>query len=475
MNATGGPDWACLALEAVMERVAVTEAAVGDRFPLYAEPADGRWKTTGNGSWAGGFWAGLLWLRARYTGSASDHRAASLRTARLAPWAEADTATRGLILWYGTSLAQGDPDAAALRARAARACLSSFDPALGIVPWGAAFGGPRLVARADGVPGTVPLLAGAGPAGAAAAAAHLHRHLDLCVGAGAGADGIGSRAGAGGSAVHGGPAEGEGAGDGVGVGTPGGGRASGGRGARAAAAGPTGRAPDPRSPAWSFDGAAGWRPCADPEPGWSRGDAWLLLAVADALLIPDVAAHHPARLEATATLLSPPPPKAPTPPGAPTPPCPPGPAELPGVPGLTEAPGVPGRPGSTGMHGPPGASGVPGPLAVLGRLVPPALAGWPGGPLDTSAAAITAVALLKLARLPGPRAAWYAYRAEEILGHLVREHVTGPGPGRPAGMLLDGCYDAGRDLAVRHELIWGDFFLALGLAALCGLVDLTHV
>jgi unsaturated chondroitin disaccharide hydrolase len=42
-------------------------------------------------------------------------------------------------------------------------------------------------------------------------------------------------------------------------------------------------------------------------------------------------------------------------------------------------------------------------------------------------------------------------------------------------MLLDGCYDAHGGTAVRHELVWGDFFLALGLAALLGRADLRRV
>ncbi|MEU9302026.1 sugar ABC transporter permease [Streptomyces sp. NPDC048269] len=374
--ATTDDDWARRALAAVIERVAVTAAEVGTRFPLYAGPGDGRWTTTGRGSWTGGFWAGLLWLRARHTGDAADRRAAAACTARLAPWVDADTATRGLILWYGTAPAGDDPGATALRERAARACLSAWDPGLGLLPWGNALGGPRLLARADGVPGTVPLLAGAGPQGAAAAAAHLHRHLDLCLGE----DG-----------------------------------------------------PPHRSmrPAWRFDEGAGWQPCPDPPPGWSRGAAWLLLALADALLRPEVARTGRVRLDGAAEQL------------------------------LAEGGGS------------------------AGPLVPPAGASRPDGPLDTSAAAITAVALLKLAQVPGPRAAAYADRAAAVLRRLARAHLTGPGPwprpgsgpgtSRPAGMLLDGCYDAGKELAVRHELVWGDFFLALGLAALEGAVDITRV
>ncbi|MFE2250185.1 sugar ABC transporter permease [Streptomyces lavendulae] len=360
-------DRAGRALAAVIGRVTLTEAEVGTRFPLYADPADGRWTTTGRGSWTGGFWAGLLWLRARYTGEAAHRRAAADCTARLAPWVEADTATRGLIFWYATAPALDGSGAAELRARAARACLDSYDPGAGIVPWGAALGGPRLLARADAVPGLVPLLAAAGPEGAAVAAAHLHRHLDLALGPQGGGSGRRPR------------------------------------------------------PAWEFDPATGWHPRADPAPGWSRGEAWLLLAVADALLHPEVAAHRPERLACAAEQL------------------------------LVRT------------------------RALTGRTVPPDEASRPRGPVDTSAAAINAVALLKLSRAGTPRAGTCADRAAAILDRLAGAHLSGPGPGRPPGMLLDGCYDAAKGLAVRHELIWGDFFLALALAALDGLVDITRV
>ncbi|MFI5669567.1 sugar ABC transporter permease [Streptomyces sp. NPDC051704] len=349
-------DWAGRALADVLDRAAVTRTETGDRFPLYADPDTGRWTTTGRGAWTGGFWAGLLWLRARHTGDAADRAAAAACTARLAGWVGADTATRGLILWYGTALAAGDPAARELRTRAAGAALAALDPELGLVPWGSAFGGPRLLARVDGVPGMVALLAAGGPEGGRAAASHLHRHLDLCLGAG-------------GRTV----------------------------------------------PAWEFDPRAGWRAYEEPPAGWSRGSAWLLLAVADALNRPEVAGGAPDRLEAAAERLA----------DAWTRPCTP--------------------------------------------LVPPAVEARPAGPLDTSAAAIAAVALLKLAAVPGCRAAsQYAYRAAAILERLVGEHLT-------RGMLLDGCYDAGKGIAVRHELVWGDFFLALGLAALTGLADIREI
>ncbi|AJF70149.1 sugar ABC transporter permease [Streptomyces vietnamensis] len=357
--------WAEEALDLVLRRAGETSEQVGDRFPLYADPADGRWTTTGRGSWTGGFWAGLLWLRAGHTGSDEDRTAAATVTARLAPWAEADTATRGLILWYGTALAAGDAAAGALQRRAAKAAVGAFDPQLGLVPWGAALGGARMRARTDGVPGLVPLLASAGPEGQVAAAAHLHRHLDLCL-----------------------PREG------------------------------TGR---PR-PAWRRDEANGWLAEADPARGWTRGEAWLLLAVADALLLAEAPSWRTDRLTRAAELL------------------------------LADC------------------------AMLVGPLVPPTDAHHADGPLDTSAAAVTAVALQKLTLVSG--AGWStacASRAEAVLHRLAHDHLTRPGGTRPAGMLLDGCYDAHSGTAVRHELVWGDFFLALGLAARLGRVDLRRV
>ncbi|MGH4031998.1 sugar ABC transporter permease [Actinomycetota bacterium Odt1-20B] len=378
------PDWAGPALDSLLTRAARTRAEVGARFPLFAEPGDGRWTTTGRGSWTGGFWAGLLWLRARHSGEHGDRAAARDCAGRLAPWIDADTATRGLILWYGTAFADGaDRDALApLRLRAARSCRGAFDERLGLVPWGSAFGGPRLLARVDGVPGLVPLLALVDPE---AARSHLRVHLELCLG---------------------------------------------------------------RRPfhwAWRREEGERWAPCAEPPPGWGRGPAWLLLALADARhalgesgagdLTPAVEQLTPTALvpaaDATGTTVRSDTtdrsdnPDNPDNPGAP---------EDPGGPANTHSPADPRSPANTRSPGNPHV---------------------PDRPLDTSAAAITALALLKL----GERE-----RAVAVLERLVHRHLTAD------GRLLDGCYDLGSATAVRHELIWGDFFLAHALAALTGLV-----
>ena len=55
-------------------------------------------------------------------------------------------------------------------------------------------------------------------------------------------------------------------------------------------------------------------------------------------------------------------------------------------------------------------------------------------------------------------------RAVAVLRELVTAHLR-------EGRLLDGCYDVEHGVATRHELVWGDFFLAVGLAILTGVID----
>ncbi|MFQ6394268.1 hypothetical protein ACLMAJ_12500 [Nocardia sp. KC 131] len=348
-SAATSPDWAEVALGAVLDRAAVTYAAVGERFPLYADGPSGVWTTTSKGSWTGGFWAGLLWLRAGYTGSAADRSAAAAVTGRLACWVEADTSTRGLILWYGTAVAaaSGEVGATRLRGEAARACLAGFDHELGVLPWGSVFGGERLSARVDGVPGVVPLLGSMADAGRVAARSHMDTQLRLWQTEPVGA------------------------------------------------------------PAWRRANGE-WTPGLSPRAGWSRGRAWLLLALADA------AWHLDMGYAAVAEQMV-----------------------------------------DTGLPLVPSAEAVPG-----------------CGALDTSAAAIEAVALFKLAAVQEfpEHAACLRGRAVEIVRCLVETYLSGPGGARPPGMLLNGCYDLDRGLATSHELIWGNYFLTLALAIHTGSV-----
>lgn len=99
--------------------------------------------------------------------------------------------------------------------------------------------------------------------------------------------------------------------------------------------------------------------------------------------------------------------------------------------------------------------------------IPHAVLADPICPLDTSAAAIAAAALLTLAALGGPGSAKQHAAAVRTVENLVERHL------RDNGVLGEGCYDHTRDLAPAHELVWGTYFLAATLAVLSGRVEQT--
>ena len=81
----------------------------------------------------------------------------------------------------------------------------------------------------------------------------------------------------------------------------------------------------------------------------------------------------------------------------------------------------------------------------------------PDAPRDTSAAAIAAAALLKLAAANGDQ---YRAAAEHIINALTARHLAAHGG------LRDGCYEQRNGLATSNELIWGDYFLLEALLVL---------
>ncbi len=357
---TGGADPAA-ALARLLARTRQTRASVGDRFPLYADPGGAAWTTTRRGSWTGGYWVGLLWLLAALDDRGEDRAAAAGRTRGLLRHADTDTVTRGMTYWYGAVAGErlaGDADAGDIAAHGARRLADAYDPDLGLIPNGAAFGAGAPAATIDGVVGLVALLAWAadrsGDAGLREIARrHADAHLRLCLR---------------------------------------------GDGSIRAQADPAG-------------GSCG--DCGQPAH-WARGQAWGMLALTQAAQwLPDGYAEAAIRtadwwLEHT-------------------------------------------------------------PRAGLPRCD----LDDPSSPPDSSAAAIAAVALLRLHALAAGAAQRYRAAALQTIATLICAHLTptGPGDGRPAGILLDGCYDPRTATATAHELIWGSYFLAQALAITTGRLD----
>ncbi|MFF4196982.1 hypothetical protein [Nonomuraea sp. NPDC001831] len=88
--------------------------------------------------------------------------------------------------------------------------------------------------------------------------------------------------------------------------------------------------------------------------------------------------------------------------------------------------------------------------------------GIPAAPRDTSATAIAAAALAKLAPLAKDG---YREQAAATLEALARGHLN------EHGGLVDGCYDRRKGLATAHELVWGDYFLLEAALTLDGTID----
>ncbi|HVA69174.1 MAG TPA: hypothetical protein VNF45_07650 [Candidatus Binataceae bacterium] len=90
---------------------------------------------------------------------------------------------------------------------------------------------------------------------------------------------------------------------------------------------------------------------------------------------------------------------------------------------------------------------------------------------DTSATAIAAASMLKLAVLSPSaerRHIWHE-AATATTRALVERHLG------PEGALWDGCYNRRIDLAPRNELVWGTYYLFEALHVLAGRLDPTRI
>jgi unsaturated chondroitin disaccharide hydrolase len=94
---------------------------------------------------------------------------------------------------------------------------------------------------------------------------------------------------------------------------------------------------------------------------------------------------------------------------------------------------------------------------------------------DTSATAMAAGALLKLARLAPSEAqrTRYAEAGTAAVHELLEGYLTPTheGDARPCGILTEGCWQRNEGMATRSELVWGDYYLLEALLLLSGRID----
>ena len=92
------------AIERMLTRVQETAARVTEGFPHGADSETGRWNTTPDGDWTGGYWLGMLWLAAATTGDARYRAWAAPLAERLRARVDAETVFKSFPVYYGAAL-----------------------------------------------------------------------------------------------------------------------------------------------------------------------------------------------------------------------------------------------------------------------------------------------------------------------------------------------------------------------------------
>ena len=129
------------AIDRMLARAEDTAARVTEGFPHWADPETGRWHTTPDGDWTGGYWLGMLWLAAATTREARYREWAAPLAERLRARVDAETVFKSFPVYYGAALGAILHDAAGPRdiaIQTARSLARLYAPALRLVPLGVA-------------------------------------------------------------------------------------------------------------------------------------------------------------------------------------------------------------------------------------------------------------------------------------------------------------------------------------------------
>jgi unsaturated chondroitin disaccharide hydrolase len=127
------------AIGRILERMKDTRERVGKEYPHWADPETGKWTTTVDGDWTGGFWAGMHWLAAKHTGDKHYRTEAAALAQGLKNRATVDTVFKSFPFYFGAVLGSilfEDKTAKDLAITAARSLMSMYDPALKLIPLG---------------------------------------------------------------------------------------------------------------------------------------------------------------------------------------------------------------------------------------------------------------------------------------------------------------------------------------------------
>jgi unsaturated chondroitin disaccharide hydrolase len=127
------------AIGRMLQRMEDTRQRVGSSYPHWADPNTGKWTTTADGDWTGGYWAGMHWLAAKHTGDERYRLRAAALAEGLKNRVAADTVFKSFPLYYGAALGAilcEDTSAQDLALAGARSMVPMYNPALKLIPLG---------------------------------------------------------------------------------------------------------------------------------------------------------------------------------------------------------------------------------------------------------------------------------------------------------------------------------------------------
>jgi len=127
------------AIGRVRKRMTDTRERVGKEYPHWADPQTGKWTTTVDGDWTGGYWAGMHWLCAKDTGEEHYRTQAAALAQGLKNRIAVETVFKSFPFYFGAALGSilfEERTAKELALAAARSLASMYNPALKLIPLG---------------------------------------------------------------------------------------------------------------------------------------------------------------------------------------------------------------------------------------------------------------------------------------------------------------------------------------------------
>jgi len=127
------------AIDRVLIRLKESSRQVGDRFPHWADTDTGKWVTTADGDWTGGYYVGMHWLALEVAPDPSMEADACRRVETLGRRIGNESVFQSFPIYYGCvvgSLLRDRPRLREVGLACARSLVRMYDPALRLIPLG---------------------------------------------------------------------------------------------------------------------------------------------------------------------------------------------------------------------------------------------------------------------------------------------------------------------------------------------------